>query len=266
MTLDGRLELCKQASLPYWWCKTRHLDIPQPKTEYIPLGRKSVMGALRAGDIDMKPFLAAAKNVGGYPVFARTDQMACKHEFDATCFVDSADAMKQHLLQLLEINMMMDMDGDVQPDGVAIREFLDLDYSFLAFAGKMPIATEVRVFLRNHSIECVHPYWSHDPIEQWAASDKIFRQYVNDDSTTSGQNHLPEDWQDRLTAQNAKIDRDMDVIRAQAGLVVRAMDGWWSCDMALSSDDTTWYLPDMAPGALSYHLPPCPHVPEDQSS
>ena len=71
---------------------------------------------------------------------------------------------------------------------------------------------------------------------------------------------LPADWQKRLAFQNSKIDRDIMTIHNIAEKVARVMEGWWSCDLALAVDDRTWYLIDMAPGEVSYHLPSCGHA------
>ena len=167
MDFKERMALREQASLPYWWEKTRTLDIPQPKTVYTPYKEETLRRTLDGGALDIAPLLDAAEEVGGYPVFLRTDQMSGKHSWKDTCHVESAGVMRGHVLALLEENYMLDMGGEALPGGLAVREFLDLDWSFRAFHGRMPVATEVRTFLRDGTIECIHPYWPPQAIQDW---------------------------------------------------------------------------------------------------
>ena len=247
MDLKERIAMKHMASLPYWWERTRDLNVPQPKTEYVPYNPRTLMDAVDGNPLDVEPLLKAAERVGGYPIFLRTDQMACKHSYKDTCFVGSADDMGRRMYNLVDENLMHDRFGEATPNGFAVREFLNLDWSFKAFWGEMPIATEVRVFVRDGDIECVHPGWPAGAIREFAERNPA---------------RVPADWEKRLEFQNSKIDRDIMTIRGIAEKVARVMDGWWSCDMALAVDDSTWYLIDMAPGAASYHLPSCEHAPE----
>lgn len=249
MDLEKRIALRGLASLPYWWNKTRELGVPQPKTVYAPYEERTLRRSLDGEKLDIAPLLEAAETVGGYPVFLRTDQMSGKHSWDRTCYVESADVMYRHVMALVEENYMADMVGEALPSGFAVREFLDLDWSFRAFGGNMPIATEARTFLRNGEIECIHPYWPPESIEEWAARVNRFM-------------HVPDDWRDALEHQYAKIERDMDTIRAVVLKVAAVMDGWWSCDVALGRNGM-WYLIDMAPGAASYHWSSCKYAPMD---
>lgn len=247
MDIKERIALKPMASLPYWWERTRDLNIPQPATEYIPMDTKDLINAVDGEPLDLEPLLAAAERVGGYPVFLRTDVGSAKHSYKDTCFVESAGEMVGHAYTLLDECFAADMFGEATPGGFAVRSFLSLDWSFKAFWGEMPIATEVRAFIRDGNIECVHPYWPAAAIANWAG-------------TNPGR--IQPDWEKRLEFQNSKIDRDIMTIRHHVEKVARVMDGWWSCDMALAVDDSTWYLIDMAPGAVSYHLPSCEHAPE----
>lgn len=237
----------EKASFPYWWNKIRSLDIPQPKTVYVPMDEKELRDAM----VDITSLQDAADDIGGYPIFLRTDQTSVKHGWQNTCYVRSAADMKQHALHILEADIMADMAGYMTPSGFAVREFLELDHMFCAFSGRIPISTEVRVFLRDGSIECVHPYWPAEAIMQW-----VERQSLDIDATTS---QIPENWRDILGRQNAKIARDAITIQEMALKVAGIMDGWWSCDMALGRNGI-WYMIDMAPGPVSYHWPSCRHA------
>lgn len=244
--LKERVAMRDLASLPYWWERTRDLPVPQPKTVYIPMDPKDLINAMDGEPLDLKPLLAAAEKVGGYPVFLRTDVGAAKKNYKDTCFVESADKMTGHAYHLLDECMAADMFGEAAPHGFAVREFLHLDWSFKAFWGEMPVATEARVFVRDGVVECVHPYWPADAIREWAVR---------------WTDSIQPDWERRLAFQNAKVERDIMTIRHLAERVARVMDGWWSCDLALAVDDRAWYLIDMAPGAASYHDPSCGNAP-----
>ncbi len=271
MDFEERLALRETASLPYWWGRTRALDVPQPRTVYTQYDRKTLMRTLDGGPLDVAPLLAAAEEVGGYPVFLRTDQMSGKHSWENTCHVGSADAMLRHAMALLEENYMADMGGEAEPSGFAVREFLELDWKFKAFHGQTPISTEVRTFLRDGAIECVHPYWPPKAIADWAGPPQAgWSEYgISGGDVPEGmlsspgrpKRNIPDDWPGILAGQNDRVSADIDVIRAQALKVAAVMDGWWSCDMALGRDGV-WYLIDMAPGAASYHWPSCEHAPE----
>ena len=270
MDLEERVALRKLASLPYWWEKTRVLDMPQPKTVYVPYEGHTLRRSLDGEKLDITPLLKAADTVGGYPVFLRTDQMAGKHFWDRTCYVESADVMYRHVMRLLEDNCMADMAGEVLPSGLAVREYLDLDWTFKAFHGNMPIATEVRTFLRDGIVECIHPYWPPKAIADWAEPPQVdWSEYgIAEVDVPKGmlsspgrpKPNIPDGWRDILAKQNARSTTDIDMIRAQALKVAAVMDGWWSCDMALGKDGI-WYLIDMAPGAASYHWPTCKYAP-----
>lgn len=273
MELEERIAMRDLSSLPHWWEKTRHLDMPQPKTEYVEYDTGTLINAIDGGPLDVEPLLKAADRVGGYPVFLRTDQMAGKHGWKDTCYVESADAMPRNARGVIDENFMHDMVGEAKPSGLAVREFLDLEWHFKLFYGSMPISTEVRTFVRDGAVECVHPYWPPGSLAKWAEPPKH-------DSGVSGislgnipegllsaldppKSGVPEDWRDILAGQDARAMEDIDTIRAQALKVAAVMDGWWSADMALGRNGL-WYLIDMAPGAVSYHWPSCKHKPDDQ--
>lgn len=166
---------------------------------------------------------------------------------------------------------MADM-GEAAPSGFAVREFLELDWSFRAFVGKTSISTEVRTFPRDGIIECIHPYWPPKAMADRAEPPETdcagFG--ISEDDAPKGLLSSPgrpkcdihEDWRDILAGYNAKVAADIDTIHAQAPKVAAVMDGRWSCDMAPGRDGT-WYLIDMAPGAASHHWPSCEHAPPE---
>ena len=183
------------SSLPYWWNRTRGLDVPRPKTRYVSYDPPTLRQAPSGELLDLEPPLAATGCVNGYPALLRLDQTAAKHSFSRTCLVESADGIRDYTLTLLEENFMVDMGGEVPPSGFATRKFLDSDWSFKSF-WEMPMATEARAFIRDGSVERVHPYQPEVAIVEWA-----------------GQNAgSPADRRDRPARQHAKIDRaDCDV-------------------------------------------------------
>ena len=260
MDMAERVALRSFSSLPYWWSRTRDLDIPQPKTEYVHVGRETLMNVIDGGPLDVGPLLGAVERVGGYPAFLRTDQMACKKSWEETCFVESPDDMLRHACILVDENCSKDLFGEATPEGFAVREFLELDWSFKAFFRRMPVAVEVRAFVRDGGVECVHQYWPEAAITQWLG---IKDGVQPDEWARARERTLPPDWRELLASHRDKMERDMQIIRRQAGLVAGVVDGWWSCDFARGRNGL-WYLIDMAPGAASTHTPECEHAPEPE--
>ena len=78
MDLEERVSPRKLASLPYWWEKTCVLDIPQPKTVYVPYEGHTLRRSLDGEKLDITPLLKAADMVGGYPVFGNYIQKSCQ--------------------------------------------------------------------------------------------------------------------------------------------------------------------------------------------
>jgi hypothetical protein len=91
-----------KTSMNYWWDKVRHLDVPMPRTE-IPVTKDvSDWWSLLDGDdplteAEKHAIQDAAINVGGYPVFMRSDLCSGKHSFEKTCFVKNEDALIQQI-------------------------------------------------------------------------------------------------------------------------------------------------------------------------
>lgn len=176
----------------------------------------------------------------GYPLFMRTDLFSAKHFFEQTCYVQSEDRLIPNLRRLLDINYTVELLG-LPVNAIVFREYLDLYWKFRAFYGKLPVATEVRWFIRGGDLQCWHFYWVRDAIEQ---PDR--RKWVE------------------ILEEMEKIAKDEEHIhRKLAKKVAKVMNGYWSVDFARTVDGK-WVCIDMAMGKQSYHPSTCPHLSNEE--
>ena len=154
-----------QNSMFYWWPLVKDLPVPQPRTVMVR-HEGAFKGRLSYDPIDGKPDeyfnemlekvkVAAAEL--GYPVFIRSDGTSNKHDWKNSCYVESEDQLQGHICNILEFTAMVMMGPSFM--GIAVREFLELDWAFKSHYGEMPVAREFRMFVREGTLECWHPYW-----------------------------------------------------------------------------------------------------------
>ena len=222
----------------YWYPKVLELDIPTPKAEIITLDRWDVdqMGIYRwiyhgfpkSLERELK---RRAKSIG-YPLFMRTDKFSGKHYYSETCFVEDEDSLIYNLRNLIESAILRDLTTTA----IVLREYVELDWSFKAFLGQLPIAPEVRYFIKDGEILCSHFYWTEDAIE-----------HAN-----------REDWKwilkllEELTKDEAERHCEL------AEKVASKFEGYWSVDFARTRRGE-WILIDMAIGEVSWH-PKCTEI------
>jgi hypothetical protein len=211
-----------QNSMCYWWPRIKNLGIPVPRTVITSLEVTAVCDA--------------AEQIG-YPVFLRTDLCSGKHDWKSSCYVSDSSKVIGNLAKVIESNVRWQMLG-IEPMAAIIREFLDLETSFTAFIGDMPINKERRYFVRGKEVLCGHPYWPETTFNNHPA------RMAND----------PE-WESKLAKLN-KVDSSERVLTEYAATVGAAMGGFWSVDFAKAKNGQ-WYLLDMALGENSYHWPNC---------
>ena len=228
-------------SMFYWWPLVRDLPINTPKTIMIPLE-----GEVTFKVIDGKPDAAfdnmieiailAAEEIG-YPVFVRSDELSNKFDWEDSCYVTKSEDMNSHVCNILEATAMA-----IGPrfNGVAVREFLELDWKFKAMYGKMPVAREFRMFVRDGVLECWHPYWPPASIEMPT---------------------IP-NWYDVLKEMQTPTDEELQTITELSEIIGKAVEGYWSIDLCQTKDGS-WYLTDMAVGEDSYHWGTCPNAPPE---
>jgi len=231
-----------KSSMFYWWSKVKDLDIPIPKTIMVR-HEGAFKGKLSYSPIDGKPdqyFLdmlegvkKAAKEIG-YPVFIRSDELSNKHEWKDSCYVENEDQLYSHICNILEFTAM-----SFGPNfyGIAVREFLDLTWRFTSHGGKMPVAREFRMFVRDGELECWHPYWPPRAILEPSI----------------------ENWYPVLKEMQTLTQVELEHVGDIAETVGKAVGGYWSIDLCQTKKGE-WYMTDIALGEESYHWATCPHA------
>jgi hypothetical protein len=214
-------------SMLYWWPRIQNCDVPMPVT------CMTDDDCIRIDDL--------VDGVFGYPVFIRTDLGAGKHDWDKGCFVRNADELKNHL-QVIQQNEMWRAIG-MEPTAIMIREFLELESPFTAFAGNMPINVERRYFISQGKVVCHHPYWPPETFES---------------GHPDRQPHDP-DWRAKLEVMNTESEQEVALLTEYAERVGAVMPEYWSVDFAKTRQGK-WYLIDMALGVNSFHWPGCTKV------
>lgn len=231
-----------KTSLLYWWGFVKDLGIPVPVTHIVPVDHSMMCDAMDGGRPLAPEFVAAMKetaNLLGYPVFMRTDLSSGKHEWEKTCFVADESKLLVNIFELALANEMGPCMFGPPYAAFVLRGFLQLETSFVAFSGKMPINKERRYFVRGGEILCHHPYW---PEEAFVGH------------TRDG------DWRTKLTELNDETsEEEIELLSGYAKTVGEKIGGCWSVDFAKAKDGT-WYLIDMAQGHESYHWEGCPAV------
>jgi len=230
-----RIELGKESSMIIWQPKLNELPIPKIKTKIIPLRHDILEGWIR--DKNKMPdsywlkMDEAIKQVGGYPVFMRTDQSSMKHSWKNTCYVQSATDLQHNVSMLLEEHEMANMGGELTYDAIVFREFIPLESTFTCFNSNFPVNKEVRCFIKNGQVQSLRHYWIKGAIE-------------------SGSPDV-DDWEIKLEKLKELSKHDIEEIEEQLLEVCKVFKEYWSVDFAKSKEGI-WYLIDMARGEVSY--------------
>lgn len=220
----------------YWYPKIRN-QVPTPKTEMFIIPPDQLMKLINTPE-DHETFLEKwgdvlreKANLIGYPLFMRTDQMACKHSWKNTCYVATEEDLFRNMFRLVDENFAVDMFGEAEPNGLVFREFLNLEYKFKAFEDT-PISTEWRFFIRDGAVECIHPYWPPASIRRPSRRD----------------------WLKILKKQSEIGSTDKGILTKYSKAIGEVLDGYWSVDFCKTKMGVL-YLTDMAAGERSYHWP-----------
>lgn len=231
-------------SMFYWWPLVKGLPVPQPETIMVR-HEGAFKGRLSYDPIDGKPdeyfnkMLEGVKKAAqeiGYPVFIRSDGTSNKHDWKNSCYVESEDQLYGHICNILEFTAMVMMGPSFM--GVAIREFLELDWRFKSHWGEMPVAREFRMFVRKGKLECWHPYWPPSSIERPTV----------------------DNWYEVLNEMQTLNSKELKHLTKMAETIGKAVGGYWSIDLCHAKNGT-WYMTDMALGDDSYHWGTCQHAP-----
>lgn len=241
MDFDERNRLVDESSMLNWYPKVAGYIEHMPETHLFKLTKGEIMMLYRT--MDNKPiskkFMETCNDyaeITGYPLFLRTDQSSCKHDFEDTCFVEHDDGLEDHIRNLVMGHACADFLG-IKFGALVFREFIKLEHSFTAFR-YMPVAKERRYFVRDGKVECSHPYWPLDAIHSYG-------------------DPLPENWQDQLVELNRQDPDEIDELTPIAETFGKYNPGYWSVDFAKGADGI-WYLIDAARGEVSWHDNECP--------
>lgn len=243
MNIEERIKNMKLSSMFYWYPIIKTIPIPQPKTEMYKFTEKEFKIIQHDEGIPVSIYencLSLAEKIG-FPLFMRTDNSSCKHEWKRTCYVPSKEELKRHIFDLLEYSSMQGWMSYVDT-GLAFREFIPLMTKFTAFAGDFPINKERRYFIKDRLVQCHHPYWYPKAIE----------------GHTKQKN-----WNSIVDSLNYENDSEIKFLTHCAEQVGSILDGYWSVDFAMSKTGI-WYLFDMATGDESFHWLECKYCPQEQ--
>lgn len=224
-------------SMLYWWQLVCDLDVPKPETRIVEMSLCS--DSLSPVYTYMKKIRKAVKEVGGYPVFMRTDLMSGKFDWERTCFCASERDLIANIPNLVEFSENCDMIG--RPvKALVFRRYIEMDAAFRAFHG-LPISRERRYFVRDGKAACHHPYWPEEAI-------KFYSKYPANYEKDGG-------WVHQLDCLNYEETDEVELLTRYAEKIGSVLPGYWSVDFCLSRDGE-WYFIDCAKGENSWH-PEC---------
>jgi hypothetical protein len=214
-------------SLLYWYPKIQY-KVPTPKTVIIPVtfdvGASMDQGFPKEFEIQLK---TEAMKLG-YPIFMRTETLAAKHQWERSCYVPREEDILQHLFEIFEMQLMLDLSGVGSPKAVVLREFLHLRTFFTTHRG-MPVAREFRCFGSRGQIECYHPYWPHAALEEGRPSNDNWRALLPQLEKKPPMSALEIA---RVASENFDEQMSIDI-----------------CEL----EDGRWFVTDMATGRESLH-------------
>ncbi len=102
----------------------------------------------------------------------------------------------------------------------------------------MPAVREWRCFVRDGKVECQHPYWPQDALQDGiggpVGAEALFK---------------------ALTRSTPELDAECTRLAEAAG---QAVGGYWSVDVLEAKGKL--YVTDMAEGERSFHWPDCPNA------
>jgi len=174
--------------------------------------------------------ITSTKESFGRTAFLRTGQTSNKHDWKHTCYLSENSDVKKHLAALIEFSMMVDLPYNT----FAVRKMIDTVPLTTAFKD-MPIARELRIFVKEGKLICAHPYW---PEEAFRGG-----QHPNNEVTEEQIRQL-------------QVMPKMTEITQMAEYVSSSFQGSWSVDF-LEDKDGNWWLTDMALASTGYHWPNC---------
>jgi hypothetical protein len=231
------------SDMAYWFPILETIGMRVPKTILVHRGGCELSHLLDEKKPDnydrFERALFDAMDEIGYPCFFRTGHISNKFEWERSCFIKSKPTGSQLLgrvTNLVEISYMANIAGrPFNYDFWAVREMIPTKPVVHHFRN-MPIAMEVRAFIKDGKVQCIHPYWVEDSFKD--APDEV-----------------------KLEAMKLQIipkDAEEELMQMLA-YIADHFNGYWSVDM-LRDVDGNWWCTDMGTGDRSYHLPSCKHA------
>lgn len=226
-------------NLAYWYPILQTICMRVPKTIIVHRGTVELLhlldGNIPKGFDRFEQSLRAAMDDIGYPCFLRTGMTSDKHDWKNTCYITEEANLKAHITALVEASCMANIAGlPFNYDFWVVRKLIPTKPVITYFNG-MPIAMEVRAFIKDGKMQCVHPYW---PAEVFENADDDIKQKVQ-----------------RLQV----LPDQKDELYQMIAYIGRYFSGHWSVDF-LQDDKGKWWCTDMATGERSYHYPKCKHA------
>lgn len=227
--------------LSYWFPKLSKAGLPVPETLIVPItaqAQDEIWNWLDgkpdtgAADAFIAQLTDAAQSLG-LPCFLRTDHTSGKHSWKDTCYLADVKKLKQHVHSIVEFSACADFIG-LPWDMWAVRGLLPTQpYGFCPSYGNMPINKEFRFFVKDGDVQCWHPYWPSDALQQGRA--------VGPSGSVNYGNLC------RMDDEN-----ELSELASEAG---KAVGGSWSVDILETS--IGWYVTDMAEAHKSFHWEGC---------
>lgn len=223
--------------MSYWFPMLEAAGLPVPRTVLLPMSDEAFRDVFRVFDGepmrgDAESFFAEVKKAAdsiGYACFLRTGQTSAKHDWERSCFLPSADAIQDHVVQIIEYSECVSLIG-VPCNVWAVRELLPTKpFGVCPSFGNMPLCREFRFFVADGEVRCWHPYWPREAIEQGGADPALYDQLADTDG-----------YEQAFTL---------------AYQVARAVPGAWSVDVL--DTERGWFVTDMAEAEKSYHEADC---------
>jgi len=228
-------------SMAFWFPVLQEYSVPVPKTILIHVDSPG-LGLILDDKFSQKQMrffeeLNRAVDIVGLPAFLRTEMTSNKHDWKNSCFIEQKGELIHHIRNLVEMSEMARIDRGLDYHFLAVREYIETDPAFIYFRGDMPITKEIRIFVRNGEIECMHPYWPEDIFKD------LDKKLINEVRSFN-------------TKENEMIDKFGNYIG-------RLFTGYWSIDL-LKEISGNWYCTDMAIGEASWHDPDCKRIKKDK--
>ena len=246
--------------LSWWFPRLQAAGVPVPKTVIVRTDCELVAlcdGITPDGFVEFLAELrSAADSLGSYPVFLRTGQCSGKHNWKNTCFLADPDLIADHVYAIVEFSELCGMFGELPHHVWAVREMLPTKPAVsLPGYGEMPLTLEIRAFIRDGKIQCLHPYWPKDAVEQGFPQKPVggFSGGILDDHEY--ERVLPPDFDAMYATSSAWSPGDELAVRGLLKEVAPLLPDYWSVD--LLSTDRGWYVTDCALGGQSFHWPGC---------